>query len=101
MSHVGVEKTSCISLPVSRPDNILVRNKTEFSARLVAVLVFCIFTLWSELLVGPGLVCFLIHPHLVDVDEKTVRLLLRVNDPTFGPLPLQKLLEFTPLLLKV
>lgn len=36
--------------------------------------------------------------HLVDVDEKTVGLDLRVDDSTFRPLPLQQLLELTPLL---
>lgn len=34
------------------------------------------------------------------MDEKTIGLHLRVNDPTFSPLSFQKLLEFTPLLLK-
>lgn len=39
--------------------------------------------------------------YLVDMDEKPIRLLLWVNDPTFRPLSFQKLLEFTPLLLKI
>lgn len=38
--------------------------------------------------------------HLVDMDEEPVGLFLWVDDPTFGPLSLQNLLELKPLALE-
>lgn len=40
------------------------------------------------------------NSHLVDVDEEAFGFRLRVDDPAFGPLFFQELLEFAPLLLK-
>lgn len=42
----------------------------------------------------------MVNSHLVDVDEEAGGLNLWIDDPTFGPLSLQELLKFAPLLLK-
>lgn len=43
----------------------------------------------------------LMRSYLVDVDEKTIRLQLWVNDSSSGTLLFQKLLEVLPLVLKI
>lgn len=43
---------------------------------------------------------FLYSSYLIDMDEESIGLHLRVNDPAFGPLPFQQLLQFAPLLPK-